>query len=158
MSNRETPHSKSEASGTLRCRRLLGPVSLLFAGLASGQAAAEELPNCMVDAPVESFPLIAGDFPPNDGWMMTQMVGKTLTYENGMTERFNRDGTYEMSMNDQTQTAPNYRLYSGSISANAGGFVCIDLPDLRFQRYVVHKTQLTLIDGSGDRHVATVTE
>ncbi len=139
-------------------QHLICTISIMLAGFSGGAATAEDMPNCMVDAPVAKFSLIAGDFPPNDGWMMTQMVGRTLTYENGMTERFNKDGTYEVSMNGQTQTAPNYRLYSGSISGNAGGFVCIDFPDLKFQRYVVHKTELTLIDGSGERHVATIVE
>ena len=138
--------------------KLLFTLTILLVGFSGGAATAEDMPRCMVDAPVENFSLIAGDFPPNDGWMMKQMVGRTLTYENGMTERFNKDGTYEVSMNGRTQTAQNYRLYSGSISGNAGGFVCIDFPDLKFQRYVVHKTELTLIDGFGERHVATIVD
>lgn len=150
--SRPKPERKRQAS------HVLGNLLILLVGFSGKPIAAEDMPNCMVDAPVENFSLIAGDFPPNDGWMMMQMVGRTLTYENEMTERFNKDGTYEVSMNGQSQIAPNHRLYSGSISGNAGGFVCIDFPDLKFQRYVVHKTELTLIDGSGERHVATVTE
>jgi hypothetical protein len=143
-------------TGRNRAAYMISVVSILAVLCLHSQAAADDMPNCMVDAPAEGYQLIAGDFPPNDGWMMKQMVGRTLTYENGVTERFNKDGTYEVSINGETQTAPNYRLYSASISGDAGGFVCIDLPDLKFQRYVVNKTKLTLIDGSGNRYVATV--
>lgn len=129
----------------------------LMALLLSTDAFADDMPNCMVDAPKsEEFALVAGDFPPNDGWMSHHMKGHTIAYENGMTERFNKDGTYELSMNGKTWTAPHHRFYSGTAGSDEPGFVCIDFPELRFQRYVVHKTELTLIDSSGALHVARI--
>ena len=152
-----TKHQRSlGTTSKYRAGNVVFAISIIAALCIHSQATAQDMPNCMVEAPTEQFPLIGGDFPPNDGWMVTQMVGKTLIYENGMTERFNKDGTYEMSLNGETQTAPNYRLYSAAISGDAGGFVCIDFPDLKFQRYVVNNTELTLIDGFGNRHVASI--
>ena len=122
-----------------------------------GPATAQDIPRCLVDAPpAEFFPLAEGDFPTRDGWRILQMVDRTLNYENGMTERFNKDGTYQMSLGGKTWTAPSYRFYSGYQNDLTSGFACIAFPDLRFHRYVVNNNQLILIDGLGDRYVASI--
>jgi len=124
----------------------------------TNSAQAESLPRCLVDTPPANlFPLAEGDFPTRDGWRVLQMVDRTLTYDNGMTERFNKDGTYELTVGGTTWTAPSYRFYSGYQDDPTSGFACIAFPDLRFHRYVVNNKQLVLIDGFGDRHVATIT-